>query len=51
MKSLDRFQDVPFKSLEDLMDPDKAGEGVMMLGEALGTCPETFVQFKVLEPC
>ena len=37
--------------LEDLIDPDKAGNGVRGLREALGTFPETFVKIKNLEPC
>ena len=36
------------KVLEDLMDPDKAGDGVRELGEVFGTFPETFVKIKVL---
>ena len=36
--------------LEDLMDPNKAGDVVRRLGEASGTFLETFVQIQALEP-
>ena len=39
-----------FEVLEDLIDPDKAGDGVRRLGEALGTFTEIFVKIKLLEP-
>ena len=35
----------------DLIDNDKAGDGVRRLGEAKGTFPETFFMIKPLEPC
>ena len=40
-----------FEVFVDLMDHDKAGDGVRRLGEAKGTFPETFVKIKPLEPC
>ena len=40
-----------FEVFVDLMDHDKAGDGVRRLGEAKGTFPETFVEIKPLELC
>ena len=40
-----------FEVFVDLMDHDKAGDGVRRLGEAKRTFPETFVKIKPLEPC
>ena len=40
-----------FEVFVDLMDHDKAGDGVRRLGEAKGTFLETFVKIKPLEPC
>ena len=33
------------------LDPDKAGDGVWGLEEALGTFPETYVKIKAMERC
>ena len=38
-----------FEVFVDLMDHDKAGDGVRRLGEAKGTFPETFVKIKPLD--
>ena len=40
-----------FDVFVDVMDHDRAGDGVRRLGEAIGTFPETFVEIKPLEPC
>ena len=37
-----------FEVLEDLIDPDKAGDGVRRLGEALGTFAETMESLRTL---
>ena len=51
MESLDQVPDVPFEVFVDLIDHDKAGDGVSRLGKAKGTFPETFVKIKPLELC
>ena len=40
-----------FEVFVDLMDHDKAVDGVRRPGKAKGTFPETFVKIKPLEPC
>ena len=40
-----------FEVFVDLIDHDKAGDGVRRLGKAKGTFPETFVKIKPLKPC
>ena len=40
-----------FEVFVDLIDHDRAGDGVRRLGEAKGTFPETFVKMEPLEHC